>query len=154
VGDYFAYAGAAAFLSTPSDLVQFGMGINNGPCVPAPSSSCRRRSEASSGAGPDTASAGMSNRFHRTTHADGRPWQPGLHRRHDSSPNVSRTADRRRGDVEYSHADTKSIALDIAQAFATETIGGIVKRLLLLAVLQIALAAQSIEGRGEAHPST
>jgi serine beta-lactamase-like protein LACTB, mitochondrial len=30
MGDYFCYAGAAAFLSTPSDLVRFGMGINSG----------------------------------------------------------------------------------------------------------------------------
>ena len=29
-GDYSCYAGAAAFLSTPSDLVRFGMGINGG----------------------------------------------------------------------------------------------------------------------------
>lgn len=29
-GDYFCYAGGAAFLSTPSDLVRFGMGINSG----------------------------------------------------------------------------------------------------------------------------
>ena len=28
-GDYSCYAGAAAFLSTPSDLVRFGMGIHN-----------------------------------------------------------------------------------------------------------------------------
>ena len=30
VGDHSCYAGAAAFLSTPSDLVRFGMGINSG----------------------------------------------------------------------------------------------------------------------------
>jgi CubicO group peptidase (beta-lactamase class C family) len=29
VGDYSCYAGAAAFLSTPSDLVRFGIGINS-----------------------------------------------------------------------------------------------------------------------------
>ena len=29
-GDHSCYAGAAAFLSTPSDLVRFGMGINSG----------------------------------------------------------------------------------------------------------------------------
>ena len=29
-GDYSCYAGAAAFLSTPSDLARFGMGINSG----------------------------------------------------------------------------------------------------------------------------
>jgi CubicO group peptidase (beta-lactamase class C family) len=29
-GDYSCYVGAAAFLSTPSDLVRFGMGINGG----------------------------------------------------------------------------------------------------------------------------
>jgi CubicO group peptidase (beta-lactamase class C family) len=29
-GDYSCYAGAAAFLSTPSDLVRFGIGINSG----------------------------------------------------------------------------------------------------------------------------
>ena len=29
-GDYSCYAGAGAFLSTPSDLVRFGMGINSG----------------------------------------------------------------------------------------------------------------------------
>ena len=29
VGDHSCYAGAAAFLSTPSDLVRFGMGINS-----------------------------------------------------------------------------------------------------------------------------
>jgi serine beta-lactamase-like protein LACTB len=30
VGDHSCYAGAAAYLSTPSDLVRFGMGINSG----------------------------------------------------------------------------------------------------------------------------
>lgn len=30
-GDYSCYAGAAAFLSTPSDLVRFGMGIGSNP---------------------------------------------------------------------------------------------------------------------------
>jgi len=30
VGDHSCYAGAAAFLSTPSDLVRFGLGINRG----------------------------------------------------------------------------------------------------------------------------
>jgi serine beta-lactamase-like protein LACTB len=33
VGDYSCYAGAAAFLSTPSDLVRFGVGITNGKLV-------------------------------------------------------------------------------------------------------------------------
>jgi CubicO group peptidase (beta-lactamase class C family) len=34
-GDYSCYAGAAAFLSTPSDLVRFGMGITKGKLLKA-----------------------------------------------------------------------------------------------------------------------
>ena len=34
-GDHSCYAGAAAFLSTPSDLVRFGMGIQGGKLLKA-----------------------------------------------------------------------------------------------------------------------
>jgi CubicO group peptidase (beta-lactamase class C family) len=43
-GDYSCDAGAAAFLSTPSDLVRFGMGITSGKLLkPGSIRACRRR---------------------------------------------------------------------------------------------------------------
>src|SRR6185369_1006166 len=71
----------------------------------------------------------------------------GLHRRHDVLHDVSRTRDCRGGDVEHR---VRGHEVDRPEHRAgvrgTQTIGGIVKHLLLVAALQGALAAQSIEG--------
>ena len=114
VGDYSCYAGAAAFLSTPSDLVRFGMGIDG----PSPElrrpwqrvATARHRPTA-----PDAAAAGLGRRDRLRpwlgardasaggpTHADGGPWQQrGVPRWRDVPHDVSRTRARRRRDGQH-----------------------------------------------------
>ena len=104
-GDHSCYAGAAAFLSTPSDLVRFGMGINSQQAAEA-----RHVPTA-----PDAAAAGL-GRGDRLrpwlgardasacgpTLADGGPWQQeGFHRWHDVPHDVSRARARRRRDGQH-----------------------------------------------------
>jgi serine beta-lactamase-like protein LACTB, mitochondrial len=133
VGDYSCYAGAAAFLSTPSDLVRFAMGVNGG----------RQGSGAQAGTllkpetirlfqTPQRVASGAETGY-------GLGWmletvslagQPAPMAGHGSKPDfIGATTylmtfpDRGLAVAvmaNISHADTKSIALRIAQAFAEQ----------------------------------
>ena len=103
--DHSCYAGAGAFLSTPSDLVRFGMAVNNGKflkpgTVQLLQTPQRLVSGKATGYGLgwmlDTRSAGG------PTHTDGEPREPkALHRWLDVVPDVSRTRARRRRDGQH-----------------------------------------------------
>jgi len=123
-GDYSCYAGAAAFLSTPSDLVRFGMGINGGRLLmPATVQQFQTPQRLPSGAetgyglGWDLETLALTG-------------QPSPMAGHGSTKDfigatTSFMTFPERGIVvavmsNISFADTKSIALNIAQAFAAQ----------------------------------
>ncbi|HXT68121.1 MAG TPA: serine hydrolase domain-containing protein [Vicinamibacterales bacterium] len=122
VGDYSCYAGAAAFLSTPSDLVRFGMGINGGKFLtPATVKLLQTPQRLTSGA-----ETGHGLGWELETHPlEG---QPARMAGHGSQPDfiggtTSLMTFPERGltvavMANISFADTKSIALEIARAFA------------------------------------
>ena len=123
-GDYFCYAGAAAFLSTPSDLVRFGMSINSGKLLkPGTVQQFQTAQRLTSGAetgyglGWDVESLPLSGQPTRMTgHGSRKDFIGGT---------TSLMTFSERGIVvvvmsNISHADTKSIALNIAQPFAEQ----------------------------------
>ena len=118
--DYSCFAGAGAFLSTPSDLVRFGMAMNSGKLLqPAPSECSRRHRCWRPARRPSTASAGCSRPFPLA----GEPTRLASHASRSllgGSTSFMTFPDR--GIVvavttNTSYADTRSIALKIAEAF-------------------------------------
>ncbi len=121
-GDHSCYAGAAAFLSTPSDLVRFGMGINSGKLL-KPGTVQLLQTPQRLASGEET---GYGLGWELETHP--LAGQPARMAGHGSKEDfIGGTTYLmtfpERGLVvavmaNISFADTKSIALDIAQAFA------------------------------------
>jgi CubicO group peptidase (beta-lactamase class C family) len=123
-GDYFCYAGAAAFLSTPSDLVRFGMGINSGKLL-KPGTVRQFHT-------PQRLTSGAETGYGLGWDLETLPLagQPTLMAGHGSRKDfigatTSFMTFSERGIAvvvmsNISHADTKSIALNIAQAFAAQ----------------------------------
>ena len=125
-GDHSCYAGAGAFLSTPSDLVRFGsrlrqgFGANGNCCSPVPSNCSRRRSGWPRGRRLDTVLAGISRRLSLAGQATRMAGHGSKEDFIGAATNLMTFPDR--GLViavmaNISFADTKSIALNIAQAF-------------------------------------
>jgi CubicO group peptidase (beta-lactamase class C family) len=124
VGDHSCYAGAAAFLSTPSDLVRFGMGVNSGRLLkPGTSQLLQTPQRLASG---EVTGYGLG--WELETHP--LAGQPARMAGHGSKGDfigatTSLMTFPERGLVvavmaNISFADTKSIALNIAQAFAAQ----------------------------------
>jgi serine beta-lactamase-like protein LACTB, mitochondrial len=123
-GDYSCYAGAAAFLSTPSDLVQFGSGIDSGKLLkPGTVQLLQTRQRLSSGA---ETGYGLGWDL-ETLPLAGQPTRMAGHG--SKGEFIGGTAHLmtfpERGLVvavmaNISFADAKSIALNIAQAFAEQ----------------------------------
>jgi len=124
MGDYSCYAGAAAFLSTPSDLVRFGMGINSGTLLmPGTVQQLQTPQRLSSGAetgyglGWDVESLPLSGQPTRMAgHGSRKDFIGG-------TTSLMTFPERRLVVVvmtNTSFADTKSIALKIAEAFASQ----------------------------------
>jgi serine beta-lactamase-like protein LACTB, mitochondrial len=123
-GDYGCFSGAAAFLSTPSDLVRFGMGINGGTLLKPGTvqqlqtpQQLRSGAETGYGLGWDV----------ETIPLAGQPARMAGHgsRKDFIGGTTSFMTFPERGIVvvvmsNTSFADTKSIALNIAQAFAEQ----------------------------------
>jgi serine beta-lactamase-like protein LACTB, mitochondrial len=122
-GDYSCFAGAGAFLSTPSDLVRFGMAINSGKLLqpatvkmlqtPQPLASGE---ETGYGLGWDLETVSIAGETARQVGHDGEFFIGG---------STSFITFPERGIVvtvmtNTSFADTRSIALKIAQAFAEQ----------------------------------
>ena len=124
VGDHSCYAGAAAFLSTPSDLVRFGMGIQGGKLL-KPGTVQRLQT-------PQRLSSGAETGYGLGWDLETLPLagQPTRMAGHGSKGEfIGGTTYLmtfpERGMVvavmsNISYADTKSIALNIAQAFAEQ----------------------------------
>jgi serine beta-lactamase-like protein LACTB, mitochondrial len=123
-GDYSCYAGAAAFLSTPSDLVRFGMGIQGGMLLKPGTVQLLQT--------PQRLSSGAETGYGLGWDLETLPLagQPTRMAGHGSKGGVSGGTTYlmtfpERGFVvavmaNISFADTKSIALNIAQAFAEQ----------------------------------
>ncbi len=126
-GDYSCYAGAAAFLSTPSDLVRFGMVINSGKLL-TPGSVQQLQTPQRLPSGAETG-YGLGWDLETLALAG----QPTRMAGHGSNEGFIGGTTRlmtfpERGIVvavmsNISFADTKSIALNIAQAFAEQRQG-------------------------------
>jgi serine beta-lactamase-like protein LACTB, mitochondrial len=124
VGDYSCYAGAAAFLSTPSDLVRFGIGINSGKLL-KPGTIKLLQTPQRLDSGEET---GYGLGWELETHAlAGQPARMAGHgsKRDFIGGTTFLMTFPERGLVvavmaNISFADTKSIALNIAQAFAEQ----------------------------------
>ena len=101
--DYSCFAGAGAFLSTPSDLVRFGMAVSGGKLLkPATVSMLQTPQRLLRARRPTTASAGCSRPFRsRANPRAGEPCQPNLAGRLHLVHDISRTRDRRGRDVEH-----------------------------------------------------
>ena len=101
--DYSCFAGAGAFLSTPSNLVRFGMAMSGGKLLqPAtvsilqtPQCWLRARTPISASAGCSTRFRSRANRRGSQAMPAGACWVPRV------VPDISRTRDRRRRDGEY-----------------------------------------------------
>jgi serine beta-lactamase-like protein LACTB, mitochondrial len=124
--DYSCYAGGAAFLSTPSDLVRFGIGINNGKLLqPATVDVLQTSQRTSSGAetgyglGWDVESVTLGGESTTVVGHDG-DWMGGqvasllTFRKHGIVVAVT-------SNVAY--ADTYGIGVKLAQAFAEQGTG-------------------------------
>jgi CubicO group peptidase (beta-lactamase class C family) len=124
VGDYSCYAGATAFLSTPSDLVRFGMGINSGTLL-KPGTVQLLQTPQRLTSGEET---GYGLGWELETHLlAGRPARMAGHGSKGgfSGGTTYLMTFPERGLVvvvmaNISFADTKSIALNVAQAFAEQ----------------------------------
>lgn len=124
VGDYSCYAGAAAFLSTTSDLVRFGMGINSGKLLkPETVQLLETRQRLTSG---DETGYGLGWEL-ETESLAGQPTRMAGHgskKDFIGGTTYLMTFPERGLAVavmtNISSADTKSIALNIAQAFAEQ----------------------------------
>jgi serine beta-lactamase-like protein LACTB, mitochondrial len=123
-GDYFCYAGGAAFLSTPSDLARFGMGINGGKLL-QPGTVRELQTPQRLPSGAETG-YGLGWDL-ETLPLAGQPTQMAGHgsRKDFIGGSTSFMTFPERGIVlavmsNISFADTKSIALNIAQAFAAQ----------------------------------
>jgi CubicO group peptidase (beta-lactamase class C family) len=120
-GDYACFAGAGAFLSTPSDLVRFGIAINGGKLLqPATVKMLQASQRLASGAetgyglGWDLETMSLAGQSTREVGHDGEYFIGG---------STSLITFPERGIVvavmtNTSFADTKTIALNLAQAFA------------------------------------
>jgi CubicO group peptidase (beta-lactamase class C family) len=122
-GDYSCFAGAGAFLSTPSDLARFGMAINNGKLLqPATVQMLQAPQRLASGEetgyglGWDRETVSIAGETTRSVGHDGEYFIGG---------STSFITFPERGIVvavmtNISFADTSSVALKIAQAFAEQ----------------------------------
>ena len=118
--DYSCYAGGAAFVSTPSDLVRYGMGINSGKLLQPATAALLQTSqrlpsgqETGYGLGWDLEMVELSGRQTRIAGHDGL-WMGGRVASLMTFPNgivVSVTSN-------IAYADTFGIGLKVAQAFA------------------------------------
>jgi len=120
-GDYACFAGGGAFLSTPSDLIRFGMAINGGKLLqPATVKMLQASQRLASGAetgyglGWDLETMSLAGQSTREVGHDGEYFIGG---------STSLITFPERGIVvavmtNTSFADTKTIALNLAQAFA------------------------------------
>jgi serine beta-lactamase-like protein LACTB, mitochondrial len=123
-GDHSCYAGAAAFLSTPSDLVRFGIGINSGKLL-KPGTIQLLQTPQRLASGEET---GYGLGWELETHPlAGQPTRMAGHGSKGEfiGGTTSLMTFPERGLVvavmaNMSFADTKSIALNIAQAFAEQ----------------------------------
>ena len=123
-GDHSCYAGAAAFLSTPTDLVRFGMGINSGKLL-KPGTVQLLRTPQRLASGEET---GYGLGWELETHPlAGQPTRMAGHgsKAEFIGGTTYLMTFPERGLVvavmtNISFADTKSIALNIAQAFAEQ----------------------------------
>lgn len=121
--DYSCYAGASAFLSTPSDLVRFGMAINSGKLLQPATVQLLQTSqrlasgqETGYGLGWDLETVTLAGEQTRMVGHDGESL---------GGPVASLMTFRERGIVvavtsNISYADTFSLASSIAQAFAEQ----------------------------------
>jgi serine beta-lactamase-like protein LACTB len=124
VGDHSCYAGAAAFLSTPSDLVRFGMGIQGGKLLKPGTIQLLQTSQRVA-SGEET---GYGLGWELETHPlAGQPTRMAGHGSKGEfiGGTTYLMTSPERGIVvavmsNISFADTKSIALNIAQAFAAQ----------------------------------
>jgi serine beta-lactamase-like protein LACTB len=124
VGDHSCYAGAAAFLSTPSDLVRFGIGINSGKLL-KPGTVQLLQTPQRVASGEET---GYGLGWELETHPlAGQPTRMAGHgsKQEFIGGSTYVMTFPERGLVvavmaNISYADTKSIALNIAQAFAEQ----------------------------------
>jgi serine beta-lactamase-like protein LACTB, mitochondrial len=124
VGDHSCYAGAAAFLSTPSDLVRFGIGINSGKLL-KPGTVQLLQTPQRVASGEET---GYGLGWELETHPlAGQPTRMAGHgsKQEFIGGTTYLMTFPERGLVvavmaNISYADTKSIALNIAQAFAEQ----------------------------------
>ncbi len=121
--DYSCFAGAGAFLSTPSDLVRFGMALTRGTFLqPATVSMLQTRQQLTSGEDTDYGLGWMLD----TVELAGEPTRLASHAsRTIEGASTSLLTFPERGLVvavmaNISFADTKSIALNVAQAFAEQ----------------------------------
>jgi serine beta-lactamase-like protein LACTB len=122
-GNYSCFAGAGAFLSTPSDLVRFGMAINSGKLLQPDTVKTLQTSqqlasgeETGYGLGWDLETVSLAGQIARQVGHDGKFFIGG---------STSFITFPERGIVvavttNTSFADTRSIALKIAQAFAEQ----------------------------------
>jgi serine beta-lactamase-like protein LACTB, mitochondrial len=120
-GDYSCYAGAAAFLSTPTDLVRFGIGVNSKLLKPGTVQQLQTPQRLPSGAETDYG-LGWDLETHPLA---GQPTRMAGHgsKKDFIGGTTSLMTFPERGIVvavmsNISFADTKSIALNVAQAFA------------------------------------
>jgi serine beta-lactamase-like protein LACTB len=121
--DYSCYAGSSAFLSTPSDLVRFGMAINSGKLLQPATVQLLQMSqrlasgrETGYGLGWDVETVALAGEQTRVVGHDGESLGGMV---------ASLMTFRERGIVvavtsNISYADTAAVALKIAQAFAPE----------------------------------
>ena len=121
--DYSCYAGSSAFLSTPSDLVRFGMAINGGKLLQPTTVQLLQTSqrlasgqETGYGLGWDLETVTLAGAHTRVVGHDGESL---------GGPVASLMIVRERGlavavTSNISYADTSSLALNIAQAFAEQ----------------------------------
>ena len=124
VGDHSCYAGAAAFLSTPSDLVRFGMGINGGTLLKPDTVQLLQTPQRL----PSGAETGYGLGWDlETLPLAGQPTRMAGHGSQEEfiGGSTSLMTFPEHGVVvavmsNISFADTKSIALNIAQAFAEQ----------------------------------
>ena len=121
--DYSCYAGSSAFLSTPSDLVRFGMAINNGTLLQPATVQLLQTSERLSsgqetgyGLGWDVETVALAGEHTRSVGHDGESlggMVASLMTFPERGIVVSVTSN-------ISYADTADLALKIAQAFAEQ----------------------------------
>jgi serine beta-lactamase-like protein LACTB len=121
--DYSCFAGSSAFLSTPSDLVRFGMAINSGKLLqPATVQLLQAPQRLPSG---QETGYGLGWDLENVTLAGEQPRVVGHDGESLGGMVASLMAFRERGIVvavtsNISYADTPSLALNIAQAFADQ----------------------------------